>query len=89
MVETGDSVRDGASESVGIGEGTISEIMLLEVAPASLDSCPRSFSSGAYFGSHSRVSQGRAASAFAVSLLVWIGPLSSTATRGRARSAVP
>ena len=29
VVETGDSVRDGASESVGIGEGTISEIMLL------------------------------------------------------------
>ena len=36
-----------------------------------------------YFGSHSRVSQGRAASAFVVSLLVWIGPLSRTATRGR------
>src|SRR4051794_5977967 len=48
-----------------------------------------SFSSGAYFGSHSRVSQGRAASAFVVSLLVWIGPLSRTATRGRVRSAVP
>src|SRR4051794_40886039 len=45
-----------------------------------------SFSSGVYFGSHSRVSQGRAASAFVVSLLVWIGPLSRTATRGRARS---
>jgi len=37
VVETGDSVRDGAGESVGIGEGTISEIMLLEVTPASLD----------------------------------------------------
>ena len=37
MVETGDSVRDGAFESVGIGEGTIGQIMLLEVAPASLD----------------------------------------------------
>src|SRR3954447_3753920 len=37
VVETGDSVRDSASESVGIGESTISEIMLLEVAPASLD----------------------------------------------------
>ncbi len=37
MVETGDSVRDGAGESVGIGEGIIGEIMLLEVAPASLD----------------------------------------------------
>jgi hypothetical protein len=37
VVETGDSVRDSASENVGIGESTISEIMLLEVAPASLD----------------------------------------------------
>src|SRR5918998_5919191 len=37
VVETGDSVRDGALERVGIGEGTIGEIMLLEVAPASLD----------------------------------------------------
>jgi hypothetical protein len=27
----------GAFESIGIGEGTIGEIMLLEVAPASLD----------------------------------------------------
>jgi hypothetical protein len=35
VVETGDSVRDGVGES--IGEGTISEIMLLEVTPASLD----------------------------------------------------
>ena len=37
MVQAGDSVGDGAFESVGIGEGTIGEIMLLEVAPASLD----------------------------------------------------
>src|SRR3954454_21236604 len=37
VVEVGDSVRDGAFESVGIGEGTIGEVMLLEVAPASLD----------------------------------------------------
>ena len=37
VVETGDSVRDGVGESVGIGEGTIGEIMLLEVTPASLD----------------------------------------------------
>jgi len=42
-----------------------------------------SFSSGAYFGSHSTVSQGRAASAFRLALLVWIGPLSSTRTTGR------
>ena len=37
MVETGDSVRDGAGESVGIGEGSGGELMLLEVTPASLD----------------------------------------------------
>src|SRR4051794_14059678 len=37
VVEMGDSVRDGAFESVGIGEGTIGQIMLLEVAPASFD----------------------------------------------------
>jgi hypothetical protein len=37
VVETGDSVRDGAFESVGISEGTISELMLFEIAPASLD----------------------------------------------------
>src|SRR5919202_449359 len=35
--ETGDSIGDGAFESVGIGEGVIGELMLLEVAPASLD----------------------------------------------------
>src|SRR4051794_37525130 len=37
MVETGDSVRDCPFESVGIGKGTIGQIMLLEVTPASLD----------------------------------------------------
>ena len=41
VVEAGDSVRDGAGESVGIGEGLVSELMLLEVAPASFDSLPR------------------------------------------------
>src|SRR3954452_7185980 len=39
-----------------------------------------SFSSGAYVGSHSTVSHGRAASALRLALLVWIGPLSSTST---------
>jgi hypothetical protein len=42
-----------------------------------------SFSSGAYLGSRSTVSQGRAASAAVAALLVWIGPLSSTSTTGR------
>src|ERR687884_457778 len=37
VIETGDSIGDGAFESVGIGEGVIGELMLLEVAPASLD----------------------------------------------------
>ena len=37
MVEAGDRVRDGASESVDIGEGAVGELMLLEVAPASFD----------------------------------------------------
>src|SRR3982750_1220761 len=37
VVEVGDSIRDDTFESFGIGEGTISQIMLLEVAPASLD----------------------------------------------------
>jgi len=37
VVETGDGVRDGAGESVGIDEGSVGELMLLEVAPASLD----------------------------------------------------
>src|SRR5215212_7909216 len=37
MVAAGDGVMDGAVESIGIDEGTVGEIMLLEVAPASLD----------------------------------------------------
>src|SRR5215203_2750669 len=37
VVETGDGVRDGAGESIGIGERSVGELMLLEVAPASLD----------------------------------------------------
>ena len=37
MVEAGDSFRDGAGKSVGIGEGAVGELMLLEIAPASFD----------------------------------------------------
>jgi hypothetical protein len=36
-IETGDSVLDDVVESVGIDEGAIGELMLLEIAPASLD----------------------------------------------------
>src|SRR6478672_11321190 len=35
VVETGEGIRDGAGKSVGIGEGAVGELMLLEVAPAS------------------------------------------------------
>jgi hypothetical protein len=48
VVEAGDSVRDGAGESVGVSEGAVGELIR-----------------GAYFGSHSTVSQGRAASGYA------------------------
>lgn len=41
-----------------------------------------SLSWGAYFGSHSTVSQERLSRAARLSLLVWIGPLSSTSTTG-------
>src|SRR3954452_23481834 len=37
VVEAGDRVRDGASESVGVSESAVGELMLLEVAPASFD----------------------------------------------------
>jgi hypothetical protein len=37
VVETGDSVREGAGESVDIGKGAVGELMLLEVAPTSFD----------------------------------------------------
>ena len=37
VIEAGDRGRDGASESVDIGEGAVGELMLLEIAPASLD----------------------------------------------------
>jgi hypothetical protein len=41
VIETGDGVVDRAFESIGTGDGSIGQIMLLEVAPASFDSLPR------------------------------------------------
>ena len=41
VIEAGDSIRDGAFESIDIGDSAIGQIMLLEVAPASFDSLPR------------------------------------------------
>jgi hypothetical protein len=37
LIEVIDGVPDGAFESVGIGQGAVGELMLLEVAPASFD----------------------------------------------------
>ena len=37
VIEAGDSVRDGAGESVNVREGAVGELMLLEVAPASFN----------------------------------------------------
>jgi hypothetical protein len=37
VVETGNGVRDGVGEGISIGEGSVGELMLLEVVPASFD----------------------------------------------------
>ena len=66
---------DRAVERLSVGKG----LVRLEVVPDHLDV----LSSGAYLGSHSMVSQwARAPSAASESLLVWIGPLSSTSITG-------
>jgi len=62
---------DSAVEMIGVGEGLVHQ----EVAFKSRQDRSMSLSSGAYFGNHSTVSQGRAASAAVEALLVWIGPL--------------
>ena len=70
---------DCAVEGVGISEGLMCQMVRLEIVPDT----SMSLSSGAYFGSHSTVSQClRASMALRVSLLTWIGPLSSTSTTG-------
>ena len=74
-------VVDRLVECVSISKGVMGEMMRLEVVPHELDVVQF----GAYLGSHSTVSQcARAASAARESLLVWIGPLSSTKTTGLA-----
>jgi hypothetical protein len=84
VVETGDGVVDRAFESIGIGDGAIGQIMLLEVAPASFDVVQF----GGVFrqpfeGEPFALGEGAGSQFTAVD-----GPLSSTATRGRVRSAV-
>jgi len=57
----------------------------LDVHQETVVACLLVGSVGAYFRSHSTVSQcARAASAASERLLVWIGPLSSTSTTGLA-----
>ena len=85
VVEAGDSVRDSASASIGISEGTVGELMLLEIAPASFDVVQL----GGVFrqpfeGEPSALGERARGQLAAVDR-----PLSSTATSGRARSAVP
>ncbi len=77
LIAAGDGLMDGAVEIEGIGEGAISEIVLLEIAPTPFDVVEL----GGVFccaalrvGSHSTRSQGRSVRALAVTLLVWIGP---------------
>lgn len=81
MIEAINGVPDGAVESAGISEGAISERMLFEVAPASFHVVQ--LGAG---GSHLKGNQTRLANARVVGLLWWIGPLSRTVLRGRARS---
>ena len=70
---------DGALEGVGVSEGVMGEMVRLEIVPDNLDVVEL----GCVFGSHSTVSRClRASMALRVSLLTWIGPLSSTSTTG-------
>ena len=72
-------VADRPVQRVNVGKCLMCQVMRREVVPDHL----MSLSSGAYLGSHSMVSQcARAASAAIESLLVWIGPLSSTSATG-------
>ena len=85
VVETGDSIRDGAGESVGIGEGAIGELILLEVAPASLDVIQL----GCVFRQPFEGQPGARGERLCCQLAGVIGPLSRTAISGLARSVVP
>ena len=83
---------DHSIQVIAPREGSVGEIVLLEVAPAAFNVVEF----GGLFccaalrvGSHSTVSHGRSARALVVALLVWIGPLSRTKTSGRVRSVVP
>ena len=81
IVQGFDSRMDLTVKRFGIGERMMGQMMRLEIMPDNTISM--SLSSGEYLGSHSTVSQCLgAASAVRLSLLTWIGPLSSTSTTG-------
>jgi len=61
---------NGGVQRVDIAEGLMGKMMALQIEPVR----SMSLSSGAYFASHSTVSQGLAARATRDALLVWIGP---------------
>ena len=66
---------DSAVEGLGVGEGPMGEMMILQIAPHRLDVVE--------LGRVLRVRQWpRAASASVAALLTWMGPLSRTMTTG-------
>ena len=80
MVEVLNGGMDGGVEMLDITEGALGQVVPLQVAPGALDVVQLG---GVPEAASSTVSQGRAASALVLALLVWIGPLSSTSTTGR------
>ena len=85
VVETGEGIRDGAGKSVGIGEGAVGELMLLEVAPASFDVVQF----GGVLWEPFEGEPGALGKGAGCQLAGVDGPLSRIATSGRPRSAVP
>ncbi len=81
LVERPHGLVDGPLELGGIGEGPTGEMMRLEVSPDIFDV----IEFGSIFGEpRDGEPMARAASTARDSLLVWIGPLSSTRTTGLA-----
>jgi hypothetical protein len=77
VVKAGDGVMDGAVESVGVSDSAVGELMLLAIAPASLDAVQL----GGVFQQPFEDKPG------ALGEGACCQP--ATATRGRARSAAP
>ena len=84
-IEAVDRTVDGAVEIVGVDEGAIGEVMAFEVAPGMFDLVQLRRIFGQPFDGESRPLGKR----LGCELMVWIGPLSITATSGRVRVAPP